>query len=146
MGLWFSKHIDIGVNQQIQVCLCAPRSLNLGIQTPLPTKRNQYGKMGQWKVQDKPGISSYAQSKRVLIIIKNNRNMLKGHRSQLEGIPTGQSEDNMSIRISNGLKDTAPWKKSYDKPRQYIKKQRHHLADKRPSSQSYGFSSSHVRM
>ena len=33
----------------------------------------------------------------------------------------------------------APWQKSYDKPRQRIKKQRHHLADKGPSSQSYGF-------
>ena len=38
----------------------------------------------------------------------------------------------------------APWKKSYDKPRQAIKKQRHHFADKSPSSQSYVFSSSHV--
>ena len=28
------------------------------------------------------------------------------------------------------LKDTAPWKESYDKPRQHIKKQRHHFADK----------------
>ena len=28
------------------------------------------------------------------------------------------------------LKDTAPWKKSYDKPRWHIKKQRHHFADK----------------
>ena len=34
----------------------------------------------------------------------------------------------------------APWKKSYDKPRQYIQKQRHHFADKCPNSQSYGFS------
>ena len=33
-------------------------------------------------------------------------------------------------------------KKSYDKPRQYIKKQRYHFADKGLSSQSYGFSSS----
>jgi len=39
----------------------------------------------------------------------------------------------------------APWK-SYHKPRQCIKKQRHHFADKDPSSQSYGFSSSHVPM
>ena len=38
----------------------------------------------------------------------------------------------------------APWKKSYDKPRQAIKKQRHHFADKGPCSQIYGFSSSHV--
>ena len=40
----------------------------------------------------------------------------------------------------------APWKKSYDQPRQHIKKQRHYFADKGPSSQSYGFSSSHAWM
>ena len=39
-----------------------------------------------------------------------------------------------------------PWKKSYDKPRQHIKKQRHHLANKGPQSPSYGFSKSHVYM
>ena len=44
------------------------------------------------------------------------------------------------------LKTVAPWKKSYDKRRQLIKKQRHYFADKGPSSQSYGFSSSHVWM
>ena len=43
------------------------------------------------------------------------------------------------------LKDT-PWKKSYDQPRQHIKKQRHHFTNKGSSSQSYGFSSSHVWM
>ena len=37
-------------------------------------------------------------------------------------------------------------KESYDKPRQYIKKQRHHFAKKGLYSQSYGFSSSHVQM
>ena len=40
----------------------------------------------------------------------------------------------------------APWKKSYDQPRQHIKKQRHYFADKRLSSQSDGFSSSRVWM
>ena len=40
----------------------------------------------------------------------------------------------------------APWKKSYDQPRQHIKKQRYYFANKGPSSQSYGFSSSHVWM
>ena len=43
------------------------------------------------------------------------------------------------------LKDT-PGKKSYDEPRQHIKKQRRHFADKDQSSQSYGFPSSHVQM
>ena len=38
----------------------------------------------------------------------------------------------------------APWKKSYDQPRQYIKKQRHYFANKDLSSQSYSFSSGHV--
>ena len=33
----------------------------------------------------------------------------------------------------------APWKKSYDKSIQRIKKWRHHFADKGPNSQSYGF-------
>ena len=33
----------------------------------------------------------------------------------------------------------APWKKSYDQPRQHIKKQRHYFANKGPSNQGYGF-------
>ena len=40
----------------------------------------------------------------------------------------------------------APWKKSYDQPRQHIEKQRHYFAIKGPSSQSYGISCSHVWM
>ena len=47
---------------------------------------------------------------------------------------------------SHEIKTLAPWKKSYDKPRQHIKKQRHYFANKGPSSQSYVFSSSHVWM
>ena len=44
------------------------------------------------------------------------------------------------------LKDTYPWKESYDQPRQHIKKQTHSFANKGPSNQSYDFSSSHVWM
>ena len=40
----------------------------------------------------------------------------------------------------------APWKESYEQPRHHIKKQRHYFANKGPSSQSYGFSSSHIWM
>ena len=39
-----------------------------------------------------------------------------------------------------------PWKESYDQLRQHIKKQRHYFANKGPSSQDYGFFSSHVWM
>ena len=44
------------------------------------------------------------------------------------------------------LKMLAPLKKSYDKPRQHIQKQRHYFANKGPSSQSYGFCSSNLWM
>ena len=44
------------------------------------------------------------------------------------------------------LKSLAPWKESYGQLRQHIKKQTHYFADKGPSSQGYGFSSSHVWM
>ena len=44
------------------------------------------------------------------------------------------------------LKDACSLEKSYAKPRQHIKKQRYHFVDKDPSSQSHGFSSSHVPM
>ena len=42
------------------------------------------------------------------------------------------------------LEDTWPWMKSYDQPRQHIKKQRHYFANKGSYNQSYGFSSGHV--
>ena len=44
------------------------------------------------------------------------------------------------------IKTLASWKKSYDQLGQQIKKQRHYFTDKRLSNQSYGFSSSHIRM
>ena len=47
---------------------------------------------------------------------------------------------------SHEIKTFALWKKSYDKPRQHIKMQRHYFTDKGLASQSYGFSSSHVWM
>ena len=43
------------------------------------------------------------------------------------------------------LKDI-PWKECYDQPQMHIKKQRHYFVNKGPSSQGYGFSSSHVWM
>ena len=44
------------------------------------------------------------------------------------------------------LKDACSLDESYDQPREHFKKQRHYFANKGPSSQSYGFSSSHVRI
>jgi len=44
------------------------------------------------------------------------------------------------------LKDACSLEEKYDQPRQHIKKQRHYFTKKGPSSQTYGFSSSHVRI
>ena len=45
---------------------------------------------------------------------------------------------------SHEIKTLAPWKENDYKPKQHVKKQRHCFADKGPSSQSYGFSSSYI--
>ena len=44
------------------------------------------------------------------------------------------------------LKDASPWKKSYDQPRQHIKKQRHYFTNKGPYSRRHGFYNGHVWM
>ena len=46
---------------------------------------------------------------------------------------------NVDGDCSHEIKTLAPWKNSYDKPRQYIKKQRYYFANKCPSSHSYVF-------
>ena len=46
--------------------------------------------------------------------------------------------------ISWNVSSLRAWEKSYDQPRQHIKKQRHYFSNKGPSTQSYGFSSGHV--
>ena len=42
------------------------------------------------------------------------------------------------------LKDPCYLEEKLDQPRQHIKKQRHYFANKGPSSESYGFFSSHI--
>ena len=44
------------------------------------------------------------------------------------------------------LKDAYSLEGSYDQPRHHIKKQKHYFVNKGPSSQGYGFSSSHLWM
>ena len=58
----------------------------------------------------------------------------------------GAPKSLQKVTAAMKLKDAYSWKKSYDLPRQHIKKQRHYFANKGPCSQSYGFSSSHVWM
>ena len=54
------------------------------------------------------------------------------------------SESLWTVTAAMKFKDACSLERGYDKPIQHIKKQRHHFADKSPSSQSYGFSNSHI--
>ena len=67
-------------------------------------------------------------------------------RKQWETLFSGAPKLLQMVAAAMKLKDTCSLKKSYDQPRQHIKKQRHYFAKKGPSSQNYGFSSSHVSM
>ena len=58
----------------------------------------------------------------------------------------GGSKITVDGGCSHEIKTLAPWKKSYDQPRQHIKKERHYFDNKGLSGQSYGFSSSHIWM
>ena len=69
----------------------------------------------------------------------NNQN---SERLYLGGSPKSLQMVTAAIK----LKETSSLEKSYDQPRQHIKKQRHYFANKGPSSQGCGFSCGHVWM
>ena len=71
---------------------------------------------------------------------------LQNHCGQTTAMKFCQIHTKRRSSKNKNKKMLAPWKESYAKPRQCIKKQRHHFANKDPYSQSYGFSSSHVWM
>ena len=62
---------------------------------------------------------------------------------QWETLFWGAPESLQMVTAAMKLRYLLLGRKSYDQPRQRIKKQRHCFANKGPSSQSYGFSSSH---
>ena len=63
---------------------------------------------------------------------------------QWQTLSLGAPKSLQMVTAALKLKGLALWKKSYEQPRQHIKKQRHYFTNKGPSSQSYGFSSSHA--
>ena len=70
----------------------------------------------------------------------------RGKSGSRDRFPLLGSEINVDGDCSMKLEDDCFLQESYDKLRQYVKKQRHHFADKGPYSQDYGLSSSHVRL
>ena len=65
---------------------------------------------------------------------------------QLHTLLLGAPKSLQMVTIAMKLKDACSLEEKLCKPRQHIKKQRRYFADKGPSSQSYGFPSSHVWM
>ena len=74
---------------------------------------------------------------------------------QIDWAKSGNSDRFYFLELQNhygwwlqpwNYKMLAPQKESYDQPIWHIKKQSHYFADKGPYNESYGFSSSHVRM
>ena len=67
-----------------------------------------------------------------------------GNNGNSGGLYFLELQNHCKITAATKLKDIAPWKKSYDQPKQHIQKKRHYFVDKDLSNQSYGFSSSLV--
>ena len=62
---------------------------------------------------------------------------------QCQTLFSGAPKSLQMVIAAMKLKD-APWKKIYDQSRQHIKEQRHYFVNKGPSSESFGFSGSHL--
>ena len=71
---------------------------------------------------------------------------MEKQRKQWQNLYSWAPKSLQMVPTAMKLKDACSLKKSYDKSRQHIKKQRHHFANKGPYSQSYGLFRSHVRM
>ena len=98
-----------------------------------------------WKESEKVGLKLNSQETKIMASALINLWQIDGE-TVTDFIYLGSkifAHGDCSHEIKNTL---APWKKSYDKARQHVRKQRHHFTDKRQSNKSYGFSSSHIRM
>ena len=65
---------------------------------------------------------------------------------QRETLLFGTPKSLQVVTADMKLKDACSLEENYGQPRQHTKKQRHFIANKGPSNQAYGFSSSHIWM
>ena len=94
---------------------------------------------------ERAGLKLYIQKSKIMASSPITSWKIEGEKVEaMKGFLFLGSKITANGDCSHEIKTVAPWKESYDKPKQRIKKQRHHYTDKGPSSQSYGFSSSHV--
>ena len=95
---------------------------------------------------EKPGLKLNIQKMKIMVSGPITSWQIDGETMETDRLFSWAPKSLQMVTTAMKLKDLAPWKKSYEKPRQHIKKQSHYFANKGPYSQSYGFSSSHVCM
>ena len=97
---------------------------------------------------EKVGLKLNIQKTKIVASCPITSWQIAGERMETESdfFQEGGSKITVDGDCSHEIKTLAPWKKSYDQPRQHIKKQKHYFANKGPSSQGYVFSSNHVWM
>ena len=109
-------------------------------------KKNWRASWWKWKRSEKVGLKLNIQKTKIM-----------ASSPIISWEISGEAVETVADFILGGSKITAdgdcsheikrlPWKEGYDQPREHIKKQRHYFANKGPSHQGYGFSSSHVWM
>ena len=95
---------------------------------------------------EKAGLKLNIQKTKIMVLRPITSQQIDGETMEtVRDFIFGAPKSLQIVTAAMKLKD-APWKKSYDQPRQHIKKQRHSFADKGLSIKSYGFSSGHVWM
>ena len=95
---------------------------------------------------EKAGLKLNVQKAKIMASSPINSWQIDGETETVRDFILGGSKITEAGDCSHEVKVLSPWKKSYDQPRQYIKKQRLYFADKGLYSQSYDFSSSHMWM
>ena len=112
-------------------------------------KRNSKASWWRWKWRvEKVGLKLNIQKTKIMASSPINSWQIYGETVEIMsdfilGAPKSLQMVTAAMKLRCLL---APWKKSYDQPRQHIKKQRHCFANKGLSSEGYGFSSGHVWM
>ena len=95
---------------------------------------------------EKVGLKLRIQKTKIMASVPITSWQIEGKTMETVRLCFGAPKSLQMVTAAMKLKELAPWKKSYDQPRQHVKKQRHYFTNKGLSSQSYGFSSSHIWM
>ena len=90
----------------------------------------------------KPSLKFIIQKTKIIASSPTTSRQIEGEKVEaMTDFIVLDSEISVDVDCGHKINTLAPWKESEDKPRQHIKKQRHHSADRGPNSLSYRFPS-----